>query len=77
MHHPKTDTEHHYIKRENDGIQQELTDKTTSIGSKKYLDTKTGWMLQSVNTYKKQKKNIHFVEKAINLQNNSTPYWKK
>ena len=63
MHHPRADIERLYIKRENNGrglIQRELTDKTTIVGSKKYLDTTTDWMLQLVNAHekKKKKKNI-------------------
>ena len=43
MHHPRANIERLYIKRENGGrgiIQQELTNKITTIGLKKYLDTR-------------------------------------
>ena len=43
-HHPRANIERLYIKRENGGrslIQLELANKRTSIGLKKYLDTRT------------------------------------
>ena len=64
MHHPRVDTEHLYVKRENGGgglIQQEMTYKTITIGLKKYLDITTDWILQLINTHKKRKKNIQLI----------------
>ena len=58
MQYPRADIERLKIKRGNDGtelIQSELTNTTTTIGLKKYLDTTTDWMLQLVNTCKKEK----------------------
>ena len=46
MHHPRADTEHSNVKRENGErgfILLELTNKITTIGLKKYLDTTTDW----------------------------------
>ena len=67
MYHPRGDIKHYHIKRENGKrlIQPELTYKTITIGSKKYLDI-TDWMLQLVNTHEKQKKKKKF-NKKINL----------
>ena len=80
MHHPRADIECLYIKRENDGniqIQLELTNKTTTLGLKKYLDTTTDLMLQFLNTHMKQKKNIQLIKKVINLLINSSSRQKK
>ena len=77
-HHIRADIERLYVKRENSGsglIWQELTSKTTTIGLKKYLDTIIEWILQLVNIYEKEKKNIQLVKKAINLLNESNSYW--
>ena len=60
-HHPRTDIERLYIRRENGGrglIQQEMTNKTTTIGLKKYLDSIIDWRLQLVNTHENQKTKI-------------------
>ncbi len=57
-----------FIDRENterELIQLELAYKTTTIGLKKYLDTTTDWILQLVNTYKKEKK-IYSISKESN-----------
>ena len=48
MHQLRADIENLYVKRENGGrglIQQQLTDKATTLGLKKYLDTTTNWIL--------------------------------
>ena len=50
-------------------MQQELTNKSTTIGLKKYLDTLTVWILQLVNTQRKKRKNIQLVIEAIHLPN--------
>ena len=59
MHHTRADIEHLYVKKENGWRwlnQQELGNKTVSIGLKKYLESTTDWLLQFVNIYDKQKK---------------------
>ena len=59
MHHLSADIERLPVKRENSGrglIQLELTDAKTTLGLKKYLDTKTDCILLLINTYEKQKK---------------------
>ena len=62
MHHRIVDMEELNVLRKNGGIgliQQVLNDKRTIIGFKKYLDTKTHWMLQLVNKYSIPKKIFH------------------
>ena len=80
MLHPRANVERLYVQRENGGwglVLLELTNKTTTIDCKKFLNTTTDWMLQLVNIHEKQKKNIQFVKKIINLPVNSTLHRKK
>ena len=76
MHHPKADKEYFYIYRENGGrgVENgaEVTYNTTIIVLKKYLDT-TYWMLQLVNTHRKQKKSIYSVSNKFADQLDLTP----
>ena len=58
MDHPRTEWERFYVKIENGRrglLQRELTYKTTTIGLKKFFDTKTDWMLLLVSTHEKKK----------------------
>ena len=67
-----------YVKRENGWrglIQQELIYKTDTIGLKKYLDITTDWMLQLVNTHKKQKKKYSICKESNKSINQLD--WKK
>ena len=75
LHNPRADIEHLYCKKENDGgslIQLELTNKTITIGLKKYFETTRDCMVLLFNTHKKQKQRIQFVKKAKNVQNDPT-----
>ena len=59
MYQSRVNVEILYMKREKYRkglIQQELTSETNTIGSKKFLDTKTDWMRQLVNAHEKEKK---------------------
>ena len=66
MRHPRADIVRLYVKSENSGrelIQRKLTNKTTTVGLKKYFDT-TDWMLQFVNTNQKRKKKYSFSKES-------------
>ena len=47
----------------------ELTNKATTIGLKKYLDTTTDWMLQLINIEKKPKKTYSISKESNKLAN--------
>ena len=77
MHHPRTNIERLYVKRENGGRGsiQELTYKTTTIGLKEHLDNTTYWMLLFVKTHEKQNNeySIRKESKQVTNQFDFTP----
>ena len=61
MHHPNADKDWLYLPRsEGDRslIQTELTDKATTIGRHKYLQTKKDWMMELVRKHENSKKTL-------------------
>ena len=81
MHHPKADVDHLYLPRSSGGrrmMELEISYKTTTIGTQKYLRISNDWMIQLVRQHDENKilhsivKEARRFKREFELQNENT-----